>query len=234
MTTLDQAFQPIFHNELTKRDIPSEAEDREFLSQTRLPYDACATVCSIDNSLKRGEYTLYEKIPSKQNEIEQKQISMLKELGTHSQNGVGWVGKDGELVQNDSNLRVNREQLTNPRLIHQVCGNPYISGPYLGAATGRRNYDRETVLMHGVQAGIKNQPSLRGFHCPRAAEMVPLHHKVRQSADPANWEDISWERMGRGTRMEFDGEGSDYKEACQKAAANKYRYNFTNVWNELN
>lgn len=214
-----QAHVPILFDTLQENQAAVRAEEessKNFQNFTRLPYDPCAHQCHLKTSTAPGMYGLYERIPEKQKQIEEQQIRMMKETISAGRNGYGWSGKEGALVDNDSVLRNTKSQLTNPRVIHQVCENPYITGPFLGSANGLRDYAQEAYLKQGLQTDVRATPSRRGFYCPRTAELNPLEHKVKAAVDPQFWDKESWQRFGTSTRTYV--KNVDYKKVCQANA----------------
>lgn len=130
--------------------------------------------------------------------------------------GKGWIGEKGCLVDTDSQLRENKDRLTNQKYIHQLTERPHLTTGNL--VRGYHNVDVESIIQNGIDTH-SDMPcnNLSGVFIgnqytpmiPKLQEEVqnPVHIIPEDSMD-------SWVRGGLPTRQMQRNQ--DYLRRCQE------------------
>ncbi len=136
--------------------------------------------------------------------------------GIHLKGGVGWIAEKGCLVDNDSELRQDRNKITNLNEINQVVERLFHTTPDL--KKGAYNVDLETVLINSDSTtDQKPCDSLAGVSMGNY--FTPMIQKLSeevQDTDHIIPEDSmnEWVRGGLPTRQMI--RNADYLRRCQK------------------
>ena len=130
--------------------------------------------------------------------------------------GKGWIGEKGCLVDKDSELRENKERLTNKRYIHQLVERPHLTTRNL--IKGYYDVDIESIIRPGIRTVDKKTcNNLSGIFIGNQYE--PLIPKVLEEVQDTKHiipEDSMnvWVRGGLPTRQMV--KNKDYLKRCQQ------------------
>ena len=136
--------------------------------------------------------------------------------GINFSGGFGWIAEKGCLVDNDTNLRQDKDKLTNQREINQVVERLFLTTPDI--SKGYRDIDVESVLISSdFSTDQKPCNSLAGVSIGNY--FTPMVPKLREEVqDPKHIvpEDSQkdWVRGGLPTRQMV--RNADYLRRCQE------------------
>jgi len=139
-----------------KRDISSctqqEANAKEFnlFTKASLLSDPVAVDLNIIQSQGPGYYTM-ENMFGCGCELKDARAVQLSQPMINFEGGKGWIGEKGCLVDKDSELRENKDKLTNKKYIHQLVERPHLTSANL--VRGYHDVNVESVIRSGIDAG---------------------------------------------------------------------------------
>ena len=136
--------------------------------------------------------------------------------GIHLKGGVGWIAENGCLVDNDSTLRQDKEQLTNNRQINQVTVRLSATTPNL--SKGFYDVDTESIIRPGEFASDQ-KPCIGNSEITYGNYFLPMIPKLKTEVQDHKHiipEDSKqdWVRGGLPTRQMVRNE--DYLRRCQE------------------
>ena len=148
--------------------------------------------------------------------LEEARSIQVSQPGINFSGGVGWIAEKGCLVDNDSDLRQDKDKLTNMRDINQVVERLFLTTPDI--SKGYRDVDVESVLISSdFSSDQKPCNSLAGVSIGNY--FTPMIQKLSEEVqDPIHIvpEDskADWVRGGLPTRQMV--RNADYLRRCQE------------------
>lgn len=148
--------------------------------------------------------------------LKEAQSIQTSQPGIHLKGGVGWAGEKGCLVDNDSSLRQDKDQLTNNRQINQVTVRLSATTPNL--SKGFYDVDTESIIRPGEFAGDQ-KPCIGNGEITYGNYFLPMIPKLKEEVQDHKHiipEDSKqdWVRGGLPTRQMVRNE--DYLRRCQE------------------
>ena len=136
--------------------------------------------------------------------------------GIHLKGGFGWIAEKGCLVDNDSNLRQDKDKLTNDRQINQVFERLSATTPNL--TKGYYDVDTESIIRPGDFAGDQ-KPCIGTSEVTFGNYFLPMIPKLKTEVQDNKHiipEDSKgdWVRGGLPTRQMVRNQ--DYLRRCQE------------------
>ncbi len=139
--------------------------------------------------------------------------------GIHLTGGLGWIAEKGCLVDNDTNMRLNKDQLTNQRDINQIIQRLFITTPDL--KRGFHDVDVESALINSDSTSDQKPcNALAGVSSGNYfTPLIPKLSKEVQDTEHIIPEDSlnEWVRGGLPTRQMV--RNADYLRRCQEKTA---------------
>lgn len=148
--------------------------------------------------------------------LEEARSIQVSQPGINFSGGVGWIAEKGCLVDNDSDLRQDKDKLTNMRDINQVVERLFLTTPDI--SKGYRDVDVESILISSdFSSDQKPCNSLAGVSIGNY--FTPMIQKLSEEVqDPIHIvpEDskADWVRGGLPTRQMV--RNADYLRRCQE------------------
>ena len=194
-----------------------EANAKEFnlFTKASLLSDRVAVDLDVIQSQGPGYYTM-ENMNGCGCELKDAREVQLSQPMINFEGGKGWIGEKGCLVDKDSELREDKDKLTNKKYIHQLVERPHLTTANL--MKGFHDVDVESVIRVGNDAGDDRAcNSLTGVTIGNY--FTPMIPRLRDEVqDPKHIipEDSMqvWVRGGLPTRQMQRNE--DYIRRCQQ------------------
>tara|TARA_Y100001958_G_C21192905_1_gene520741 strand:+ start:172 stop:831 length:660 start_codon:yes stop_codon:yes gene_type:complete len=148
--------------------------------------------------------------------LKEAQSIQTSQPGIHLKGGVGWSGENGCLVDNDTDLRLNTEKLTNRRVINQLTTRLSATTP--SYTKGYHDVDTETVIRSG-ELSKDQKPCMATSEITYGNYFTPMIPKLKTEVQDNKHiipEDskTDWIRGGLPTRQMV--RNSDYLRRCQE------------------
>ena len=197
--------------------LQQEANAKEFnlFSKASLLSDPVAIDLDIIQSQGSGYYTM-ENMRGCGCELKDARDVQLSQLAINFEGGKGWIGEKGCLVDKDSELREDKDKLTNKKYIHQLIERPHLTTGNL--VKGYFDVDVESVIRPGIDAGDDRAcNSLSGITIGNYfTPMIPKLQDEVQNPKHIIPEDSmqSWVRGGLPSRQLQ--RNKDYLRRCQE------------------
>ena len=205
----------------SKREVSSctqqEANAKEFnlFTKASLLSDRVAVDLDVIQSQGPGYYTM-ENMNGCGCELKDAREVQLSQPMINFEGGKGWIGEKGCLVDKDSELREDKDKLTNKKYIHQLVERPHLTTANL--TKGYHDVDVESVIRGGISASDdRSCNSLSGVTIGNYfTPMIPKLQDEVQDPKHIIPEDSMqvWVRGGLPTRQMQRNE--DYIRRCQQ------------------
>ena len=148
--------------------------------------------------------------------LKEAQSIQTSQPGIHLKGGFGWSGEKGCLVDNDSNLRQDKNQLTNDRQINQIFERLSATTPNL--TKGYYDVDTESIIRPGEFASDQ-KPCIGNSEITYGNYFLPMIPKLKAEVQDKKHiipEDSKqdWVRGGLPTRQMVRNQ--DYLRRCQE------------------
>ena len=148
--------------------------------------------------------------------LKEAQSIQTSQPGIHLKGGFGWIAEKGCLVDNDSNLRQDKDKLTNDRQINQVFERLSATTPNL--TKGYYDVDTESIIRPGDFAGDQ-KPCIGTSEVTFGNYFLPMIPKLKTEVQDNKHiipEDSKgdWVRGGLPTRQMVRNQ--DYLRRCQE------------------
>lgn len=166
--------------------------------------DECEVLKTEKESAQAGRYTEYN--PRKKDDVANVQANVSEFPTINAQDTYGaWSSLNGEGIEKDSEMRQNKDGLTNPRLVQQLDARVF-TGSYRGRGTYQ--VDIENNLVTGAEPSRER----RGNQDTSKSELYPARfEELHCTSNPQKVEYIipptmdvgGWIRGGMDTRTEL-------------------------------
>jgi len=203
------------------RDVSSctqqEANAKEFNLFTKASLLSDPVAVDLDIIQSQGSnYYVMENMNGCGCELKDAREVQLSQPMINFEGGKGWIGEKGCLVDKDSELREDKDKLTNKKYIHQLVERPHLTNANL--VKGYHDVDVESVIRGGISASDdRSCNSLTGVTLGNYfTPMIPKLQDEVQDPKHIIPEDSMqvWVRGGLPTRQMQRNE--DYIRRCQQ------------------